>query len=424
MGSLLTIIFTFLDLWTPILFAHSFSDFRWNRKRTLCIILVFFALTLAPLYLIPGDFYIIPASLIVLGLLITIFRGPWYKQLLALVLSYILTGILDTCSGYGVCALLGMSYDEFIWKKMMYTVVVLSSKLIAIFIGYIFFQYWKNRKSAPIRISWLLLLVLFPAVSLIMLVIIFTSFQDQEDWTVNALIFAIALAVANVAIVYLITVMEKRTREEQQLRLMNQQMEIQTESILALEKSYRSQRAVTHEFQNQLQTISNLLSGGKYEDVQDYLHQLQEAHVTRVLAVNTHHPIMDAILNQKYQLAVENKIDIQIQVNDLSGIRIPTNSLVVLFSNLLDNAIEACQRLPDHRAIRCSIIASDVLYISIRNTSQSVCVTDGLIQTSKASKSEHGFGLLSIKRILEEQNAEYAFQYENDWFHFAAEIPI
>ena len=205
---------------------------------------------------------------------------------------------------------------------------------------------------------------------------------------------------------------------------MNQQMEIQTESILALEKSYRSQRAVTHEFQNQLQTISNLLSGGKYEDVQDYLHQLQEAHVTRVLAVNTHHPIMDAILNQKYQLAVENKIDIQIQVNDLSGIRIPTNSLVVLFSNLLDNAIEACQRLPDHRAIRCSIIASDVLYISIRNTSQSVCITDGLIQTSKASKAEHGFGLLSIKRILEEQNAEYAFQYENDWFHFAAEIPI
>ena len=180
---------------------------------------------------------------------------------------------------------------------------------------------------------------------------------------------------------------------------------------------------MTHEFRNQLQTINDLLCGGKYEDVQNYLHQIQDAQVTRVLAVKTCHPIMDAILNQKYQLAVENKIDIQIQVNDLSRIGIPTNSLVVLFSNLLDNAIEACQRLPDHRAIRCSIIASDVLYISIRNTSQSVQISDGLIQTAKASKAEHGFGLLSIKRILEEQHAEYAFQYENGWFHFVAEIP-
>lgn len=218
--------------------------------------------------------------------------------------------------------------------------------------------------------------------------------------------------------------MEKHTREEQQLHLMNQQMEIQTESILALEKSYRSQRAATHEFRNQLQTISDLLSGGKYGEAQDYLHQLQDSQKTRVLAVNTHHPIMDAILNQKYQLAVERKIDIQIQVNDLSGLRIPTNSLVVLFSNLLDNAIEACCRLPENRVIRCSIVASDELYLSIRNTSLPVTITDGQIQTSKKDKQEHGFGLLSIKRILDELNGEYAFQYDSGWFQFVAEIPL
>ena len=166
------------------------------------------------------------------------------------------------------------------------------------------------------------------------------------------------------------------------------------------------------------------MSCRKYEEAQDYLHQIQDSQKAGILAVNTHHPIMDAILNQKYQVAVDHNIDIQIQVNDLSGLCIPTNSLVVLFSNLLDNAIEACLRMPDNRVIRCSIVASDELYLSIRNTSLPVTITDGQIQTSKKEKQEHGFGLLSIKRILDELKGEYAFQYDHGWFQFAAEIPL
>ena len=424
MGYLLTILFSLADIGNAVLFSASFHELRWNKKRTLCLILIALAVVVAEAFLIPGSIYIIPTSCTVFILLVSLFRAPWYKLILPFILSYILVGVFDTGSVYGISLLLGLSYEEFIWKKMLYTVVVGSEKLICFLIAYLFCKYWRRRKSNPIRPSWMLLLVLFPTVGVVLQLIIFIGLQNQEDLSSVGLILSITMAVANVAIIYLINVMEKRTREEQELMLLNQQMEIQTQSILALEKSYRSQRAVTHEFRNQLQTIRDLLSSEKYADAQDYLYQLQDAQVTRVLAVNTRHPIMDAILNQKYQLAVENKIDIQIQVNDLSGIRIPTNSLVVLFSNLLDNAIEACQRIPDCRAIRCSIIASDVLYVSNRNTSQPVQISDGMIQTSKASKTEHGFGLLSIKHILKEQNAEYAFRYENGWFHFAAEIPI
>jgi sensor histidine kinase regulating citrate/malate metabolism len=48
------------------------------------------------------------------------------------------------------------------------------------------------------------------------------------------------------------------------------------------------------------------------------------------------------VLNQKYQQAQEHDIDVQMQVNDLSSVSIYTDHLVVLLSNLLDNAIEAC----------------------------------------------------------------------------------
>lgn len=112
-----------------------------------------------------------------------------------------------------------------------------------------------------------------------------------------------------------------------------------------------------------------------------------------------------------------------IQVNDLSHITVPTKMLVVLLSNLLDNAIEACQKLSDGREIHCSILDDEALYISIRNTSPAVKITDDGISTSKSETKEHGYGIPAIRYVLEQLHAEYTFHYSDGWFQFVAEIP-
>ena len=114
----------------------------------------------------------------------------------------------------------------------------------------------------------------------------------------------------------------------------------------------------------------------------------------------------------------------QIQINDLTNIKLSADELVVLLSNLLDNAIEACERIPDRRMIYCRILLNDNLFISVRNTSPPVIINAGAIQTSKPRKKDHGFGMIGIRHILERNQAEYTYQYENGWFHFVAEIPL
>ncbi len=141
------------------------------------------------------------------------------------------------------------------------------------------------------------------------------------------------------------------------------------------------------------------------------------------MTVNSHHPIIDAVLNYKYQTAKEYGIDFQIQVNDLSQISIRTDELVVLLSNLLDNAIEACCRLEGRRVIQCSILLNETLFLSVRNTSNPVTIIGDTIPTSKTPKEEHGFGLSRIQLILNQLSAEYTFAYENGWFEFVVEFP-
>lgn len=89
-------------------------------------------------------------------------------------------------------------------------------------------------------------------------------------------------------------------------------------------------------------------------------------------------------MNQKYTLAKSSGIDIDLSVNDLSSVKICPEHLVVLIANLLDNAIEACQRLDGERKIQMTLVLEkDELFFSVLNTSKEVKITGKTIATSK-----------------------------------------
>lgn len=413
-----------MDICGMMLLADGFFRRRWSMRTIVGAVLVSSIVLTVTEWAIPHEILYRAFSLFFLMLTAWwCYRTSLLYALLICVMSLVLVGSLDVLGGYGTSALLGITFHELIWKKRLYTVLVSGLKLLEVFLSYLIHKLRRGRAHTQIRTSWLFLTVLFPLFSFALLLFIFLTFDTRDDLSVYGVIFCAILVPANFAILYLLNAMEKHTREEQELQLMNQQMQLQTQSFQALEKSYRTQRAATHEFRNQLQTLGELLSAGQTQQAAQYLRQLQQRESIRDLPVHTNHPIMDAILNQKYQLALEYGIDIQFQVSDLSGLKLETDAMVLLFANLLDNAIEACQRLDGERSIRCSIIAEDGLYLSVRNTSPPVTIIDGSIPTTKHPPTEHGYGLMNVQRVLKEHQAEYSFDYRDGWFRFAAEIP-
>lgn len=266
-------------------------------------------------------------------------------------------------------------------------------------------------------------MLLFPLVSLLMLFVTFDICWEQGDISLGVAVYSAVLALANVAIIYLMSLMETATRKARENALLDQQMKIQTESIHALERSYRAQRTATHEYLHQMQTIHDLLEQGKVDAARDFVSQQSGIQTTHMLKVNSHHPVVDAVLNCKYQAAQENGIIMEMQLSDLSQLTVEEHKLVVLLSNLMDNAIEACCRVEGERRIFCRIIAEETLFLAVRNSSLPVDIRDGRIETSKKSSTEHGYGLPNICRILDSLGAEYSFDYSDGYFRFVAEIP-
>lgn len=83
-------------------------------------------------------------------------------------------------------------------------------------------------------------------------------------------------------------------------------------------------------------------------------------------------------------------------------VQFDASDMVVLLSNLLDNAIEACQQYEkEDKTIHVTAIAQQAFFISIRNTSKPVVILNDSIPTTKPEPQLHGFGLVNIHLILE-----------------------
>lgn len=137
--------------------------------------------------------------------------------------------------------------------------------------------------------------------------------------------------------------------------------------------------------------------------------------------------IVNAILNTKYQEAISKHIVFVFKVNDLSRIGIDDEDLVVVLANLLNNAIEACEKCEEKKIIKFKFMVEDELIIlSVKNTYNQPLVYDNdEIRNSKTVEPEaHGVGIKNIIRIVEKYEGEYVIQHNEMEFYFSLIIPV
>jgi signal transduction histidine kinase len=353
-----------------------------------------------------------------------VYGGRWDFRILSVLICYLLIGVVDNMAVYGISAVLGVAFGELTWKTNTYLLAMSAAKLLEVVLAWLSCRIIRRRDLNAVKSKWVLLSLLFPATSAGMIRVIYYYSINTSSLSLPTVVFSAALGAANAAILYIIHVIEKSTQQEQEMELLRQQITYQRNNFESLENSYRTQRKSVHEFERHLRVLTDLLEADELQAAEKYLRKLNTNRSLHVFSVNSRHPVIDVILNQKYQLAQEQNIRMHVEVNDLSGVEVQTDYLVVLLSNLLDNALEACMRLPENRQILCRIVADENLYVSVRNTSQPVALENGRIVTKKDDCREHGYGMPAIRYVLDSLQAEYAFDYHNGWFRFVAEIPM
>lgn len=244
--------------------------------------------------------------------------------------------------------------------------------------------------------------------------------QEQLFW-----FFAFGFVGMNIVVFYLLQYMADRERQLQEKRIFEREARNQLKLYESISDSMEMQMAKTHEYQNQLACMQALFKKRQYEQLGEYMEKINGVILSDLDFINTNHAIVNAVLNKKYQEALEEGITVICKINDLSGIQMENQDIALLLSNLLNNAIAASAKCTGRKLIKLKFFyKKEFTIFSVRNTYQGeIEYENGMIKTIKDDKQNHGFGIKNMIRVIEKYGGSYVIEHENGEFFFSIMIP-
>lgn len=305
--------------------------------------------------------------------------------------------------------------------------------LLAIFCQLVLFliivilkETFKKQGSIRLTASEWIRFSCFPMFTIIILAAIFIRFEviQQEKMEHVYLLVSIGLLLMNILIYTLIHDISKREAQLQADKLFRERVENETKMYHSISENYAQQQRREHEYKNQLMCITALTNDKKYEELIQYLQGLNQSFMSCENVLDTNHVIANAILNSKYKEARDKGILMTVILSDLSQIGIADEDLVTILSNLLNNAIEACEDC-EKKIIKLKIDKEEKgLLISVSNTYKHppIKVGDKFQTTKTQDAGNHGIGIENIKAVIAKYDGICVVQYDEEEFHFVIQI--
>lgn len=204
--------------------------------------------------------------------------------------------------------------------------------------------------------------------------------------------------------------------EAQGLELKNKMI---SENYQSLEERMSETAAIRHEMRHQLTALDILCQNDDFEGIKKMLSEmLAEQKVQTALHFTSNVPI-NTILQYTSGRAKHMQIQFQASAEVPNEINIPEADLCSLLMNMLDNALEASEKVfpKENRKVSVRIRVSD-LYLTIRceNTFNGELKKDkkGNLLTTKEDQSAHGFGCRQMTEIAAKYKSTIYFHTEEN----------
>lgn len=197
-------------------------------------------------------------------------------------------------------------------------------------------------------------------------------------------------------------------------------LQLQKNYYEELEQNQKQIRKFRHDMNNHLSVVGYLLQKGELQKARDYFDKISVYMQTanRKFCENS---VVNAVLNAKYNLMTDAKIDGFFHISIDKLLFIDDVSLCTLFANTLDNAIEACQKIeaPDRRnlELKCRYTENGYFSLELINSKiNEIVVQKNQYISDKEDKSAHGIGISSIRDIVEKYEGTLDISYDDTSF--------
>lgn len=296
------------------------------------------------------------------------------------------------------------------------------SKLSFFVIVYLLSRIFKTQKKSAGNSEHVnILLILFPCSSIFVIATysyIGESMSFIYPLNIMVGISAVFLLFSNLLIFGIHQYNQKKQTEFTEMQLLLQKEEDSVSYYEMLLSQTENQNILIHDIKKHLQSIALLNEKNESEKIHAYIHQLMDSSDLQESSHLCDNEILNAILCRYQRQCMQKQITFITDIRSGVWQDIFLHELTSLFCNLLDNAVEAAENIPDSfiELTAQKKEGSSFLVIILVNSCRSapVYAQDGLPVSHKAGGGRHGFGIKSIKKVVKQYGGNLQMYYDND----------
>lgn len=303
---------------------------------------------------------------------------------------------------------IGLFFYTVLSKILYFTVIYF---LIHLFRGKTAIQAQHSRSDS--------FLMMIPVASVVIMLTFFLIGQVSPftpPLNILVVVSASLLLVVNLLVFGISQYNQKKSKEFTEMQILLQKESDSAAYYEMLLAQNESQNILLHDIKRHLQSISILLEDQKTEKAAAYIRQLLDSSDLKEASRICDNDMLNAILCRYQRQCLDRKVAFHADIRKGAVQDIPLRDLTSLFCNLLDNALEAAENVPDG-FIELSVQHKDpapILVIILINSCRARPEFDenGLPITQKADGKRHGFGVKSIEKVVKQYQGNLQMYYK------------
>lgn len=371
-------------------------------------------------------------------LFVIFFRGVKknrWKRIKAVITSYFTYVIAISLYCFLLVTILNPTYlldDVELDNNIMIIMHICDSTVCIIISLYIYFELVKKGICLSYKLKEKILMILFEAAVLAWFIVLFDAYDNgtyqviPQKYKYGMMFFvSVMFFGANLFLVKNKLAVYYRAGQKYQQEM----LDLELKHFKQYKESQEETKRFRHDIINNLMAIQMLQADGKSDKAAEYVNELLGMVSGLSPKVVTGNDFLDSIISAKLETMEELGIKYEIDGVFDKGLNLNLVDICTIFSNALDNAIEACELLDSDRYFRMKIKRTSAFYmIEMENSmAKETDVTDILTSrrfTTKKNKELHGYGVSNIKNTVEKYNGETMIDMKNDTFVLTIMLPV
>lgn len=267
--------------------------------------------------------------------------------------------------------------------------------------------------------------VMLYAVSVSALLIIasiqyFSRIIENEDVQIYSVLVVMACCTLVIVTFMQIVVLSQNAHIKKSNDMYKEHMALQKQYYEHMLLQYEELRKFRHDVKNHMLALNSMCSSEDNTQIKKYLSQLTNEVSSKNPVEYTGNRELDAVIAPFVLEAESKNIKVQFKGIVSDDVAIDMFDMCTIISNLLNNAIEACEKLQEGKRIIELEIAgyNSQIFVMVRNSydMESIINRRQKFITTKEDKLNHGIGLENVRRTVKKYDGDMRISQENEKF--------